>query len=90
MSLVKATILLRSGQFKVHTSLINATITYGVSYFRNYSLLFMFSFSHNWNFYIPKVIKKVSIPLESMLLHGVIETKSTFLRDKLILSLIHI
>ena len=63
MSLVKAAILLCSGQLKVHALLVSATVIYAVSYVRNDSF-YSFFFSQHFNFYIPKVIKKVSIPLE--------------------------
>ena len=57
MSLVKADIFSHSGQLKVHTSLVNATITYGILYIRNYSFNCTL-LSQHFNFYIPKVIKK--------------------------------
>ena len=64
MSLVKATILSLLGQLKVHASLANATITYGVSYTSAIILFYLFSFSQHWNFYISKAMKKVNMPLE--------------------------
>ena len=63
MSLVKAAILLCSGKLKVHALLVSATVTYAVSYVCNDSF-YSFFFSQHLNFYIPKVIKKVSIPFE--------------------------
>ena len=62
MSLVEATILSRLGKLKVHASLVNATITYDVSYVRDYSFLFVFSIGI---FIFPKQSNKnVSILLE--------------------------
>ena len=84
MSLVKAVILSRLGQLKVHALLVNATITYGVSYVRNYSF-YLFSFSQHLNFYISKVIKKV-VYLWNPMVFQVIKTKSIFLRDKLMIN----
>ena len=60
MSLVKVAILSRLGlgQLKVYASLINVSQTVAIIIF------YVFPFSQNWNFYIPKVIKKVSTPFE--------------------------
>ena len=65
MSLVKVTVLSRWGQLRVYALLVNA-IQHMVPR-KSAIFIKLLSFSQHFNFYIPKVIKKVRIPLE---LHG--------------------